>query len=67
MIMVLYLFLFHSGEYTGSKSDRTMFHLKDIAFSCGCSVLLATATEEDLQAATFVTLTFTTQKNGVRG
>ena len=48
-----------------SKPESTPFRLKDTAFSCGHSVFAATATEGNLQAENFVTLTFTTQKNSV--
>ena len=67
MIIITYLFLLRPGEYTGFKSDITPLHLKDITFSCGYIVFATTATEGDLHAAHFVMLTFTTQKNGVRG
>ena len=50
-----------------SKSDSTLFRLKDTAFRCSRIVFATTAMEGNLQAANFVTMTFTTQKNGVRG
>ena len=55
------------GEYTGSKSYSTPFRIEDILFSCDHSVFTATSTEVDLQATTFMTLTFTTQNNGGSG
>ena len=67
MIIIAYFFLLFSGKYTASKSDITLFRLKDIDFSCSRSVFVATATEGYLQAPNFVMLTFTTHKNGVRG
>ena len=67
MIIVVYVFLLCLGEYTGYKYDSTSFHIKDIEFRCGCSAFTETATEADLQSATFVAPTFTTQNNGVRG
>ena len=51
----------------GYKSESTPFSFEDIAFSCGCIIFAATAIEADLQAVTFMTITFMTQKNGVRG
>ena len=51
----------------GSKSDSTAFRLEDSAFICSCSSFATTATEGNLQAANFVTLMFTTQKNVLRG
>ena len=51
----------------GYKSYSTPFHLKDTDFSCGRRVFAVTSTEGDLQAEMFFTLTFMTQKNGVRG
>ena len=67
MIIVTYFFILRPGEYTVSKSDITHFFLKDITFSCGCIVFGATSTEDNLQAKTFTTLTFTSYKKGVRG
>ena len=67
MIVFSHFFLLHPGEHTGSKYDSTPFSLKDITFSCGCSVFAETAMESDHQATTLLTLTFTTQKNGLRG
>ena len=67
MIIIVYLFLVHLGEYTISKSDSIPFYTEDITFRCGRSVFVATAIKEDLQAATLVTLAFTTQKNVLRG
>ena len=61
-IIFVYFFGLRLGEYTGSKSDSTLFYLEDITLSCGRIVFAATAMEEDLQAATFMTLAFTTHK-----
>ena len=66
MIIIAYLFLLHPGEYTASKSEKTLFRLKDTAFSCGHSVFATTVIGGDLQAEKIVSLTFLTQKNGVR-
>ena len=68
MIIIAFFFLLCPGEYTGTKSDRTPFCLSDVTFSVGRTVFdTATATDNELAAATFVILTFSTQKNGVRG
>ena len=68
MIIIAFFFLLHPGEYTGTKSDSSPFRLSDVTFSVGRTVFdTSTATNNDLAAAIFVILTFTTQKNGVRG
>ena len=51
------------GGYTRSKSNITPFRLKYFAFSCSLHVFTATATADELQASTFVTLTFISQNN----
>ena len=66
MIIIAYFLLIHPGEYTESKSESTLFRLKDNAFSCICSVFASTDMASDLSFTKFVTLTFTTQKNGAR-
>ena len=68
MIIIVFFFLLQPGEYTGTKSDSTPFLLSDVTFSVGCTVFdTATATDNELGAATFVIITFSTQKNGVQG
>ena len=68
MIIIAFFFLLRPGEYTGKKSDSSPFCLSDVTFSFGRAVFdTATATYNELAAATFVILIFTTQKNGVRG
>ena len=68
MIIIAFFFLLHPGEYTGTKSDSSPFRLSDVTFSVGRTVFdTETATANNLASATFVILTFTTQKNGVRG
>ena len=67
IIVIAYFFLLCPGEYTGFKSDKTPFCLKYTVFSCGHILFAATAIVRNLQSAKFFTLTFTTQKNGVRG
>ena len=68
MIIIAFFFLLRPGEYTGKKSDSTPFRLSDVTFTVGRTVSnTATATENELATATFVILTFSTQKNGVWG
>ena len=68
MIIIAFFFLLRPGEYTGTKSDSLPFRLSDVNFSVGRTVFNnSLATDYDLAAATFVILTFNTQKNGVRG
>ena len=68
MIIIAFFFLLRPGEYTGTKSDSTPFCLSDVTFRVGCTVFdTATATDNELAATTFVILTFSTHKNGVRG
>ena len=51
-----------------TKSDSSPFRLSDVTFSVRRTVFdTETATDNDLAAATFVILNFTTQNNGVRG
>lgn len=68
MIILAFFFLLRPGEYTGTANDDTPFRLQDIQLLIGERRLdLLHATEADLWRATSVSLTFTTQKNGVRG
>ena len=68
MIIIAFFFLLQPGEYTGTKSESSPFRLSDVTFSVGRTVFdTSTATNNDLAAATFVILTFSTQKNGLRG
>ena len=66
MIIIAFFFLLRPGEYTDSKSDTTPFTLGDVQLFVGLRRLnLATASDAELQLARAVSLTFTTQKNGV--
>ena len=68
MIIIAFFFLLRPGEYTLSKTDSDPFLLADVQFWIGNQRLnTMTATPAQLLQATFVSLTFTTQKNGVRG
>ena len=68
MIVIAFFFLLRPGEYTDSNSDSSPFRFKDVQLFIGEQRLdLATATRASILTATFATLTFTDQKNGVRG
>jgi hypothetical protein len=66
IIIIAFFFLLRPGEYTDSKSDTTPFTLGDVQLFLGPRRLdLATASDAELSLARAVSLTFTTQKNGV--
>ena len=68
MTTLAFFFLLRPGEYTVSRSDSSPFLFEDIQLFRGEQHLdTATAPIATLQMATFATLTFITQKNGVRG
>ncbi len=68
MLCLAFFFLCRPGEYTAPTGDNSPFRLADVTFYVGQQRILAiNATTNDLLRATFVTLTFTTQKNAVRG
>jgi len=68
MIILAFFFLLRPGEYIDTNSESTPFTLTDVCFYTGDTFLNhETSTDRQLLAATRVTLTFTTQKNGVRG
>jgi hypothetical protein len=68
MICLAFFFLLRPGEYTGTPSETTPFTLQDIQCWVGQQRYLATTIPlDELPRLTFATLTFTTQKNGVRG
>ena len=60
-----FFFLLRPGKYLGNPTRRGahMFRMQDVQFWIGSRALnLFTCPEADLQAATFVTLTFMQQK-----
>jgi hypothetical protein len=65
-----FYFLLRPGEYLGTPHQATgspLFRMRDVQFWIGSRALDHSAcSDDDLLAATFVTLTFTEQKNGVR-
>jgi hypothetical protein len=68
MLCITFFFLCRPGEYTAPNGTNAPFRLADVTFYVGARwVAASSATAHDLNCATFVTLTFTTQKNSVRG
>jgi hypothetical protein len=68
MIVIAFYYLLRPGEYTGTTTDNAPFRLQDVQLFIGRRRLtLLQASPADLQASTSASLTFTTQKNGVRG
>jgi hypothetical protein len=66
MIIIAFFFLLCTGEYTDNNKDP--FHLTDTQLFIGDTrILLLTAPASELCLAWFASLTFTSQKNGVRG
>lgn len=68
MIIIAFFFLLRPGEYTDSPSDTVPFTFGDVQLCIGNRRLnLLTSPIQELREARFATLTFTDQKNGVRG
>ena len=68
MIIIAFFFLLWPGEYTCTKFDSSPFRLSDVTFSVSRTVFdTATSTDNELAAAIFVILIFSTQKIGVQG
>ena len=69
MCCIAFFFLLRPGEYTGTKGGNTCpFKFQDVQLFIGSRRLdLLTAPLADLKASTSTSLTFTNQKNGVRG
>mmetsp|Transcript_4826 Transcript_4826/g.7451 ORF Transcript_4826/g.7451 Transcript_4826/m.7451 type:complete len:104 (+) Transcript_4826:138-449(+) len=68
MIILAFFFLLRPGEYTRTPSTTTPFPLQDIQLFLNQTRLDHLNTPSyNLSTATFGTLEFTTQKNGVRG
>ena len=66
MIIIAFFFLLRPGEYTDNPNNP--FRLADVQLFIGHTRLhLANAPTSQLQQARFASLTFTNQKNGVRG
>ena len=68
MIVIAFFFLLRPGEYTASPSDTQPFDFQSVQLFLGPTRLnIDTATDAQLNCATFASLTFDNQKNGVRG
>ncbi len=66
MVIIAFFFLLRPGEYTDNETDP--FCLTNTQLFIGNTRLtLLTAPAEELRQARFASLTFTSQKNGVRG
>ena len=67
---IAFFFLLRPGEYCdgGDESDSTPFRLRDVTFYIGNRRVSAlTASAQQIRDATYVSLFFTTQKNGIKG
>ena len=63
VITMVFFFLLRTGEYTGASSDDAAFTLDDVYFYLGNRRLdNRTAPNHKIEAATAVSLTFTTQR-----
>ena len=68
MICIAFYFCLRPGEYTGTTSDDQAFSLNDVTFFIGPRRLnTELASDAEILAATSIHLTFTTQKNGIKG
>ena len=68
MIVIAFFFLLRPGEYAISNAESSPFEFKDVQLFRGQLRLnLPTATAAEFNTATFASLTFDKQKNGVRG
>jgi len=68
MMCMAFFFLLRPGEYTGTTTDDQAFSLDDVTLFLGSRELSNEhAPDHDIAAATAVSLTFTTQKNGIKG
>ena len=70
LALIAFFFLLRPGEHCdgGTDTDSTPFRLRDVSFFIGARRFSAlTATTAQIRAATYASLYFTTQKNGVKG
>jgi hypothetical protein len=68
VITFAFYFLLSPGEYTATTSDDTPFRLADVELHANNRAINPIqCSDDDLHAATFVSFTFTTQKNGTKG
>jgi hypothetical protein len=67
MAVSAFYYLLRPGEYTGTASDDAAFRLQDLQLFIGDRFVdPCVAPISDIEAATFASLVFTNQKNGVR-
>jgi hypothetical protein len=67
MICIAFFFLLRPGKFTGTTLDDTPFCLQDVGiYIKDCKLDLFQCSDLELDAATFVSYTFTTQNNGTR-
>ena len=67
MIVLAFFFLLRPGEYTASPSDTTPFDYQSVQLFLGETRLnIVASTDNQLRCATFISLTFSNQKNGVQ-
>lgn len=68
MATIAFFFLLRPGEYTSRAGDGHPFHLQDVtAYHDDRPLRWQLISDAELATTNFVTLTFDTQKNGVRG
>jgi hypothetical protein len=68
MIVIVFFSLLRPGQYTGTATNGAFFCMQDVSFFIGARRLdTMSAPHADLQAATSMAYTFTTQKNGKHG
>jgi hypothetical protein len=68
MLWIAFFFLLRPGEYTCPNAYAHPFRFQDVQLWCAsAAVNLATCMEQTLLQCTFVSLTFSTQKNGTHG
>lgn len=68
LVWIAFFFLMRPGEFCMSGDEPHPFRFCDVTLKAGNTTLdLRRATDAQLRTATFVILTFTTQKSGVRG
>jgi hypothetical protein len=68
MISIAFFFLLRPGEYTITTTDDAFFRMQDVSLYVGARCLdTMLSSHAELQAATSVAYTFTTQKNGKCG
>jgi hypothetical protein len=67
MMCITFFFLLGPGEYTGTTSDDTPFRLENVGiYIRDLKLDLFQCSDAELDTATSVSYTFTTQKNGTR-